>query len=95
MLGVFIIGLVVGFALFAFNSWVRSNGRNITWYELVLGILGFLLTGFAIWNYFGSLAENYPKAGLMAFVMIGIPGLLLIAVAISLIFRRRPASGNN
>jgi len=88
----FIIGLVVGIALLGIVFWLRNRNVSLTWYEWLLGIVGFLLLLLTLQNALGSIAEMETTATWMFLVIPGIPALILIAIAGSLVWRRQRAA---
>lgn len=86
----FVITLIVG-GLLGLEMWTRSRGIKVTWYDRLIGAVGIVLLLFAIQNYFGSLAEWWPNAANFYLLVAGLPGLVLLAVAATLIWRRRAA----
>ena len=88
-MGIFIYGLAVGAVLVLLEMYVRRNDIVVTWYDRVIGLFGVLLVLLGVWHYFGSLAEFYTFAGLLGLIIFGGLGLVLSAIAFSLIWRRR------
>ncbi|AQX75226.1 reductive dehalogenase membrane anchor [Dehalococcoides mccartyi] len=84
----FIIGILVG-ALVLGLVWLMKRGNfSLTWYEWLIGAIGALMLLFTVQNYFGSLAEVEPKAASMFLLVVGLPGLVLLALAWQLAARR-------
>ncbi len=80
-----IIGLVLGAAVY----WLVTTEKvKLTWYEWVLALLGVILLLIAIQNYSASQVELEPRAGGFLLLLIGLPGLILAAVAGVLAFLR-------
>ncbi|RAL69871.1 Tetrachloroethene reductive dehalogenase TceA membrane-bound subunit [Dehalococcoides mccartyi] len=55
---------------------------------MLIGAIGALMLLFTVQNYFGSLAEVEPKAASMFLLVVGLPGLVLLALAWQLAARR-------
>ncbi len=88
----FVIALIVGGLIGALVLWLRSRDIKMTWYEWLIGVIGLLLLLFTIQNYFGSQAEWESSAANMFLLVVGLPGLILIAVAGLLAWRRQRAA---
>lgn len=88
----FIIGLVLGALLLGLAMYMRSKNISLTWYEWLIGVAGLLLLLFTLQNFFGSLMELETTAAWMFLLIIGIPALVLMAVAWQLAARRIKAS---
>ena len=77
----FIIGIIVG----AGGLWLVQRSRDpevtTTWYGWVLGILGAVLILLSIEAFTGSLAESEPQAAWMSLLTLGLPGVILAALA--------------
>ncbi|PKH47985.1 zinc ribbon domain-containing protein [Dehalococcoides mccartyi] len=84
-----IIGAVLGSALLGSILWLRSKNIKVTWYEWLIGIVGLLLLVFTIQNFAGSLAEVESTAAYMFLLVVGLPALILLAVAWQLVVRRQ------
>ncbi len=89
----FIVALIVGGLVGALVLWLRAKDIKVAWYEWLIGIIGLLLLLFTIQNYIGSQAEWESSAANMFLLVVGLPGLILIAVAGVLIARRQRAAG--
>ncbi len=89
----FLAALIVGGGVVALVFWLRSRGVAISWYEWLIGIVGVLLLLFAIQNYFGFIAEMEPKAPGLILLVMGLPSLVLLAIAGMLIWRRQRTAG--
>ncbi|MEQ4487266.1 MAG: dehalogenase [Dehalococcoides mccartyi] len=84
----FTIGILVG-ALIPGLIWLmKRHNFSLTWYEWLIGAVGLLMLLFTIQNYFGSLAEVEPKAANMFLLVIGLPGIILLALSWQLAARR-------
>ncbi len=87
----FTIGLVLGILLLTLVLWLNGRKIVIRWYEWLLGALGAVLLLWAVNDYFASVAERNEYQGLMLLWMLGVPGLLLLGLAVFLPWwRRRP-----
>jgi len=84
----FIIALIVGVLVGALVLWVRSRNIRVSWYEWFIGVIGLFLLLFTIQNYFSAQEEFEFAAGNMFLLVIGLPGLILLAIAWSLAWRR-------
>ena len=84
----FIIGIVFGTALLALVLWLRSKNIKVTWYEWLIGVIGLALLLYTIQNVVGLLTEIEPTATWMFALAIGLPALILLAVAWQLAWRR-------
>ena len=84
-----IIGLVLGAALLALVLWLRGKNISMKWYEWLIGAIGFLLLLFTIANFAGSFAEREPTAAWIFALILGLPSLILLAVAWQLVARRQ------
>ncbi len=88
----FLIGIVVGIAMLALAVWMRIKNVSLTWYEWLIGIAGFLLVLFTLQNVLGLFVEVQPQAAWLMIAIIGLPGLILLAVAWQLAIRRYKAT---
>ncbi len=87
----FIIALVVGVGLTALVMWLRSRDISVTWYEWLIGVLGLVLLLFTIQNSVTAITELESTASMMFLLVLGLPALILLAVAWQLIARRQRA----
>jgi uncharacterized membrane protein len=85
----FVVALVIGFALAALIFFLRSKNFKMAWYEWLIGAIGFLLVLFALQNYMTVSAEPNTKAANMFLLVVGLPGLILMAIAWQLSARRQ------
>ena len=81
-----VLTLVVGFGLAIL---LRVTKVVLTWYEWILGIVGLLLLLATIQFYFGSKAEAEVHAANMFLLVTGLPAVILLALAASLVMRRK------
>ena len=79
-----IIGLVIGLGLVTLAFWLRSRKIRVSWYEWVLGVLGLLSMAFSLQNYQASVAAFEPVAPGMFLLVFGLPGLVLVLLAVAL-----------
>jgi hypothetical protein len=89
----FIIALIVGGGVVGLALWLRSQGVKISWYEWLIGIVGLGLLLFAVQNYIGFTAELEPSAPGLVLLVMGLPALVLIAIAGLLIWKRQRSAG--
>ncbi|MEA2122910.1 dehalogenase [Dehalococcoides mccartyi] len=85
----FMIGITIGIVLLGLFWLLRRKSIKLTWYEWVIGIIGFVLLLFTIQNYSGSFAELESKAAYMFLLITGLPSLILLAIAWQLAVRRK------
>jgi len=85
----FIAALIIGFALAAAIFYMRTKSIKLSWYEWVIGVIGLLLILFSIQNYIAIRGEWETKAANMFLLAVGLPGLILLAVAWQLAVRRQ------
>ena len=83
------VGIVLGAGLLLLVLWLRSRGVKLTWYEWLLGLLGFALMLFTLENYQASLRELEPTAPGMFLIVFGIPALVFILLAAFLVWFRQ------
>ena len=88
----FIIALVIGAGIASLVFWLRSRDIKVSWYEWLIGVVGFLLLLFAVQNFFASIAE-VEAAGPKFLLFIGLPALILLAIAWLLPWRRHRGAG--
>lgn len=86
-----ITSLIVGGGIVALALWLRNQSIAVKWHEWLIGVLGLVFLLFALQNFFGSLAELEPSVAWMYMLVMGIPSLILLAVAWQLIMRRKRA----
>jgi len=83
-----IFGAAFSVAIVALVLWLRKNNVSITWYEWLIGIAGVLLLVFTIQNTWGSLYELEPTAAMWMWIVTGLPAIILMILAGSLVWRR-------
>jgi uncharacterized membrane protein len=88
----FIVALIVGAGVAALAMWMRSSGIATKWYDWLVGAVGLLLLLLMVQNFFGSQAELETTAANLYLLILGLPALLLLAVAWQLVWRRNRAS---
>ncbi|WP_324664850.1 dehalogenase [Dehalococcoides mccartyi] len=84
----FTIGILVGALILGLIWLMKRHNFSLTWYEWLIGAVGLLMLLFTIQNYLGSLAEIEPKAANMFLLVIGLPGIILLALSWQLAARR-------
>ncbi|MEQ4489143.1 MAG: dehalogenase [Dehalococcoides mccartyi] len=84
----FTIGLITGLLFLGFFNMLKKKNLKLTWYEWLLGITGLALLIFTIQNLFGSFAEMESTAAAMFLLFVGLPALILLAIAWQLVSRR-------
>jgi uncharacterized membrane protein len=87
----FLIALILGALVGGLLLWMRSRSMSLTWYEWVIGVIGLLMVLFGVQNYFGSVAEVELNAAPMYLLVVALPGLVLLAIAGFLAYRRQGA----
>ena len=88
-----IVNLLIGAAFVALLWWLRSRDIKLTWYEWLMGLLGFILAIFAFQNFFASLSEYEPDAAPIFLLVFLIPAVILIAIAAQLAIRHHRETG--
>jgi hypothetical protein len=84
-----IIGLIVGVLLFWLGVSLKNAGKQGTWYEWLILVIGVFLLMFSAANYFGSQLEMEPKAANLFLLFVGLPAVILILIAWQLWARRK------
>lgn len=87
-----LIGAVIAVALYALISWLRRRDVSVTWYEWLIGGAGLVLLLVATQHFFGAMSELFSYAAWMGLLVIGLPALILLAVAWQLVVRKQKAS---
>ena len=83
-----IFGAAFSVALIALVLWLRKSNISVTWYEWLIGIVGVLLLAFTIQNTWGSFYELKSTAAMWMWIVTGLPAIILMIVASSLVWRR-------
>ncbi|OBW62537.1 MAG: dehalogenase [Dehalococcoides mccartyi] len=83
-----LIGILVGLAIWGVIQFSKNRGINLTWYDWIIGIIGFGLILFTLQNSIGAFAEAEAKAAYLFLLVTGLPGLIFLAVAWQLSSRR-------
>ena len=78
----FVIGLV------GLWFWLKQQKVKTTWYDLVISILGTMLIFWSAHNYTDFQAEYERVAALNSLIIFGIPGLVLLLLAVFFIWLR-------
>ncbi|MEN8613672.1 dehalogenase [Dehalogenimonas sp. THU2] len=84
------VGLIVGIAVISLVFWLRARKMTLKWYEWLLGSIGLLLLVFTIIIISSSartIGDPTLARWMMAAVM-GLPALVLLAAAWSMVWRR-------
>ena len=89
----FIIALILGAGLLALVLWLRNRKIVVTWYEWLIGALGLLLLLFTIQNFVASFAEYEEYAAWTFLWMLGVPAIILLAIACLLPWWRHRKAG--
>ncbi len=89
----FIIALAVGVAVTALVMWSRSRDVVVKWYEWLIGAIGLALLLLTIQNSITAIAEVESQAAGMYWLILGLPAVILLAVAWQLIARRQRSAG--
>jgi len=87
----FVIALILGGLVGALALWMRSKDMKMAWYTWLIGIVGLFLLLFTIQNYVGSLNEFENSAASMFLLVLGLPSVILLAVAGVLGYREMKA----
>lgn len=88
----FIIALVVGVALTVLVMWLRSRDIKVAWYEWLIGAIGLALLLYTIQNFATAFAELESQAAWMFWLVLGLPAVILLAVAGQLVWRHNRAA---
>lgn len=80
--------IVAVFAALALGLFLKQRGLNTAWYEWVIGGIGLFLLFFTIDNYMGAFKEFENQAAGYLLMALGLPSLILLAVAGMLVWRR-------
>ena len=83
-----LIGLILGTGLVALMLWLRTKKVAVRWYEGLLAVVGLFLMLFAYENYRASMFEYETFAAGWLLLIFGLPGLLLLAISVVLVWQR-------
>ncbi len=78
-------GLVLGIIVLGLFVLLRRWQIKVSWYEWLLGIIGLALMLFSYQNYYTSRAEFEPVAPGRFLLIFGLPGLVLLVIAVLLV----------
>jgi len=81
-----VLGIVIGVVAWWLVGWTRAHKIAVTWYEWLLGALGVGLGLLALQNYYAFLREMEPHAANVMLGLLGIPALVLAAIAVFLVW---------
>ncbi|APV43962.1 reductive dehalogenase membrane anchor [Dehalogenimonas formicexedens] len=84
LIAAILVGLMAVLGIF-----LRSKGMVTKWYDWAIISVGLLMGMFALQNYFGSISEFENQAATMFLTFMGIPALIILAIAGALIMRRK------
>ena len=85
----FIIGILIGIALLGVVQWMRNNKVSLTWYEWLLGIVGFALLIFTIQNFFALRGEDLAIPSWFTLLLLGVPAIVMLAITWQLVSRKQ------
>ena len=83
----FFYGLFVGGGAMRLLTWDLDGKIVIPWYAWLLGIITFLLGTLTLQTFFASFQEREPKAAWMSLLLMGVPTLILGAIAAVAVLR--------
>ncbi len=83
-----LIGALLGAGLAILILWLRSQKIILKWYEWLIGAVGVGILFYMIRNVSGSLADNEARAALTFLWLLGVPAIVLLAIAWLLPWRR-------
>jgi len=84
----FIFGMIAGAALMGLVVWLAQKEIGLRWYEWLIGVLGFMMAVWAVNDFFALIAEHNEAAGRTLLWILGIPAVILLALAVFLPWRR-------
>lgn len=73
---------------FRVNLVSAEEPPRLTWYEWLIGIVGFGLVLFTLQNFVSSFVEIEPQAAYIFLLITGLPALILLVLAWQLAIRR-------
>ena len=77
----FFYGLMVGAGAMRLLTWDLEGRLAIPWYAWMVGIITVLLATLTLQTFFATFQEREPKAAWMSLLVLGVPTLILGAVA--------------
>ena len=83
----FLYGLFVGGGAMRKLTWDLEGPMLIPWYAWLVGIITFLLATLTLQTFFASFQEREPKAAWMSLLLMGVPTLILGAIAAVAVLR--------
>ena len=86
-------GLVIGGAVIWLALRLRGRDIEVKWYEWLIVATGLVLLFFTVQNFAASFTELQPTAAWMFLLIMGLPAVILLAVAGTLVWRRQRAAG--
>ena len=81
-----VLGIVIGAGGWWLASWTRAKKIAVKWYEWVLGVIAVGLGLLALQNYYAFLREMEPQAAVVMLAVLGIPALVIAAIAVFLVW---------
>ncbi len=88
------VGLLIGVGLVSLVVWVLNRKIVVRWYEWLIGALGLGLLLFMLQNVIASIAEMETTAAWQFLWIIGLPAIILLALAWWLPWRRHHKAGS-
>jgi len=82
-----IIGFLLGLGILALVLWLRAKNIIVKWYNWLIGGIGLLLLIFTVQNLLGCFIEQEEPAGWFFLLVVGLPSLIIMALACSLVIR--------
>jgi protein-S-isoprenylcysteine O-methyltransferase Ste14 len=89
-----IMGIVLGVGVFALINWLNKKNIAVRWYEWLIAFVGLVIFLFAFQNFFAAFDEWEPQAAWKFILVLGLPGLAIIAAAWQLVVSRYRAQKN-
>ncbi|AII59003.1 MAG: dehalogenase [Dehalococcoides mccartyi] len=87
-----IFGLIAGGLIAWIATTLNKQGRQLTWYEWLVGLIGLVLFTFTVQNFFGSHAEGEATAANLFLLVTGLPAVIFVLVSWQLWARRAKQS---